>query len=65
MRLSEAQKEEMRRVIRLWETTPAPCGIPHSYAELYNPCMPEREDDWLVCMLCFMRQHLQIENKAG
>lgn len=60
--ITESQKQQMRADQRVWESAPAPCGIPH--CEIYNPCLPERDDESPVprlwCSLCGLPQRLQI-----
>jgi hypothetical protein len=53
--LTQEQIQRVRELIRRWEGVPAPCGI--SYADIYNPCLPEYDDDgWLVCVTCWRKQ---------
>lgn len=50
---------ELRDRIRQWQGTPAPCGI--SYADIYSPCLPERDQRGLWCATCGLRQRLALE----
>ena len=50
--------EECRRTSRQWLSGPPPCGISH--ADIYNPCMPERDERGLRCVMCGLRQRLAI-----
>jgi len=57
-RLTEAQLEQMRRDQREWQSVPPPCGIPH--IDIWNPCLPERDERGLWCATCMLRQRLAI-----
>lgn len=61
--LRHDQLQEIRRLFRQWQQFPAPCGI--SFADPYNPCLPELDDDGrLVCLTCWSRQRLALEAGA-
>jgi hypothetical protein len=57
MTLRYCDLQRVRDAWRNWTATPAPCGI--SYADPYNPCLPE-DDDGLICLTCGLRQRLAI-----
>jgi hypothetical protein len=62
MKLTPEQLERVRRVARRWEQFVAPCEI--SYADVYNPCLPEDvpgEPGRLRCVTCGLRQRLALE----
>lgn len=56
--LTGAQMEAARHRIRQWESTVPPCGI--SVADIYCPCLPERDERGLWCATCGLRQRLEI-----
>ena len=61
--LTEAQMEDCRRTYRQWLTTPPPCGINH--VDIYNPCLPERDQRGLWCVMCGLRQRLALGGRTG
>ena len=58
MALTEAQMEECRKVFRLWRTVPPPCEGNH--VDVYNPCLPQRDERGLWCVMCGLRQRLAL-----
>ena len=58
MALTEAQMEECRRTYWQWRTVPPPCGINH--VDIWNPCLPERDERGLWCATCGLRQRLAL-----
>jgi len=56
--LTAAQLDRIRRLWRQWQGTTAPCGI--SYADPYNPCLPEEDDGGLWCATCCLPQRLAL-----
>jgi hypothetical protein len=55
-KLTPAQLDRVRRLTRQWQGTPAPCGI--SYADPYNPCLPEEDGQRLLCLTCWEPRRL-------
>lgn len=56
--LPRHEMDRIREDFFRWRTTPAPCGISHVHP--YNPCLAEREDGWLMCINCGLRQRFEI-----
>lgn len=59
MTLIPEQAEHVRRVLRRWQETVAPCGISH--VDIYNPCLPEEDGVRLLCITCWRHQQLALE----
>lgn len=53
------QLEEVRRLFWQWRQFVAPCQISH--VDVYNPCLPNRDDRGLWCVTCGLRQRLALE----
>lgn len=56
------QLQRIRQMFWLWRQAVAPCGI--SFADVYNPCLPEdvpEEPGKLWCVTCGLRQRLELE----